>query len=188
MGRESFQRLGEEPLADRLRGERQEDLAAGRAVHGVAAAEPVDRNQRGRGGDLLDWHDVVPDQQLEGRRLPGLGGEMLANRVGDVPKIELARDHAGQLGQPAAQPVPRRPKVALDQGVLFERAEQAEGSRAVDAELAGDLGPGAPAALGKQVQDGHRPFHRPHRHVLAVVAHRATLSIARNAPGTYDAA
>src|SRR5207247_2528295 len=74
--------------------------------------------------------------------------------------------------------------VGLGQGVALERAEKAERRGAMDAELAGDLRSGAPAALGQEVEDGHGAVDRPDGNV---VAHSATLSVARNDAATYDA-
>ena len=123
------------------------------------APEPVDADDRGRGGGLLDRHDHVADQDVERGGLAGGGGELLANRSGDITEVELPGDHARQLREAAAEPVPRGPLVALDQRMALQSAQQAQRGRAVNVQPARDLCSGVPAPLRKQVQDGDRPFH-----------------------------
>src|SRR5439155_745303 len=144
---------------------------------GRAAPQPVHADHRGGGGGLLDGHDDVAGQDVEGRRLAGGRGQALAHRASHVAKVELAGHHTGELRQATAEPVAGGALVALHQRVAFQRAQQPERRRAVDVELAGDVGAGAPTALGEQVEDGHRPLYRADREIPRLVAHSATLAL-----------
>ena len=98
--------------------------------------------------------------------------------------LPLAAHRAGELRHAPPEPVLGRPRIAFDQAVAVEGGQQAEGCRAVNAELAGDLRAGAPAFLGEQVQDGDGPIHRADDRAVPghflPVAHGATLYVGVN--------
>src|SRR6266852_4401246 len=114
-------------------------------------------------------------------RLADLPRQRRAHRTRNGPEVRLAPDGAGQLHEAAAQAVLGSALVALDQTMALERRKQAKRGRAVDAELAGHLGPRLPAPDGKHIEDRHRPVHGadeagvPTR--IHAVAHGATLYV-----------
>jgi len=65
------------------------------------------------------------------------------------------------------------------------RAEQAQRSGSMHAQLTGDVSPRPPTLAGEQIEDGDRPVHRTDQRRLAgLVAHCATIQLARHlAPG-----
>ena len=83
-----------------------------------------------------------------------------------------------------AQPVPGGALVALHERVPLQGRQQPEGGRPVHVQPARHIRAGAPASLGEQVEDRDGPLDRPHRDVSGLlVAHCATLSLLRGAPG-----
>ena len=104
-----------------------------------------------------------------------------------MAQVELAGDHAGKLGEPAAEAVFGGPGVTLHQGMALQGAEQPQGGRAMNAEITRHLSAGKPREIGvasrfaagrrgEQVEDGDRPIHgADHIGFPSVVAHCATL-------------
>src|SRR5207302_2678939 len=132
---------------------------------------------------LLDRHDDVANEDVEGGRLSSGSRQPLAYRPGDITQVELPGDDAGQLREAASESVSRGALVALHHGVPLERAEEPQRGGPVDVELPRDLGACAPAALGQQVEDGDRALHRADRELAPrLVAHCATLPLRVTGP------
>src|SRR5207237_66761 len=157
-----------------------------------AAPSRVRRSRSGRLPARSRWDGpersraapIPPSPQTPGAALapaptpsPRSSGTRPARRRA-VPKVELPRDNAGQLWEAPSEAVPGRPLVALHQRMPLQRAEQAQGGRAVDAELAGDVRPRAPAAHREKVEDRDRTLDRADRDLAGrLVAHYATLPL-----------
>ena len=184
--RPALERTAEQSLPDGAWREGHDHLAARGAMDRGSTAEPVDADHRSRARRLLDGDYLIRVENIEGDGFTEGSGQPLAHRASHVSEVELPRDHAGKLRQTPAEPVFGGAGIALDKAVPFQRAEQPEGGRPVDAKISRHLGARSPAVPCEKVEDGHSAVDRaddPWIAIGAVVAHRATIQPCE-APGT----
>ena len=118
---------------------------------------------------------TIAVEHVERHRLAGGFGQAFANRTRHRAEVELACDHARELWEAAAEPVLGSPRVAFDEGMPLQGAEQPERGGSMDFELARDLRSRPPAFSREEVEDRDRPVDGAnHRSIARFVAHCAT--------------
>ena len=95
--RRALEGPGEQTLPDRRRSESKYHLATGGAVGRRPSTKPVDAHHRGRAGHLLDRHDLVGVQDVQGHGFADDARELLTNGPGHKTQVELPGDDARQL-------------------------------------------------------------------------------------------
>ena len=103
-------------------------------------ADPVVRLQCGRSGHLVEVERAAAGQAGEVDRLAGRGGELLAQRAGFLDHVEAGTGGAGEPEKADAEAVLATSLDLLDEAVLLEGGDEAEGRALVYVEGGRDLG------------------------------------------------